>query len=102
MLEAAHKAVQLVAGMTLQELEGDEIRCLALTHLIEILGEAASGVSPETKAALPELPWAKMAATRNRLIHGYFSVDLEILWEIASADLQPVIATLRGVVEPQD
>jgi uncharacterized protein with HEPN domain len=100
MLEAAQKAVELVAGISLAELEADEVRCLALTHLIEILGEAASGVTPETRAAHPELPWAKMAATRNRLIHGYFSVDMTILWKIATADLQPVIATLRGVVEP--
>ncbi|MEX1255434.1 MAG: HepT-like ribonuclease domain-containing protein [Dehalococcoidia bacterium] len=66
------------------------------------MGEAASGVSPETKTAHPELPWAKMAATRNRLIHGYFSIDLQILWKIATEDLEPVIATLRGVVEQQD
>jgi uncharacterized protein with HEPN domain len=85
MLEAARKAEQLVAGITLKELEGDEIRGLALTHLIEILGEAAS-----------------MTATRNRLIHGYFIIDLEILWKIATEDLQPVIAALRGVVEQQD
>ena len=53
----------------------------------------------DTKHAHPELPWAKMAATRNRLIHGYFSIDLDIVWQVSKEDLPPVIDKLRGLVE---
>ena len=101
MLDAALKAVELVANRTLAELKSDEVRSLALVHLLEILGEAASGVSADAKSAHPELPWAKMAATRNRLVHGYFSIDLDIVWRVCTEDLPPVIDTLLGLVEGQ-
>ena len=99
MLDAALKAVGLLEGRTLVEFKGDEVRSLALVHLLEILGEAAGGVSARTKSAHPELPWAKMAATRNRLIHGYFSIDLEIVWQVCKEDLPPLIASLRALPE---
>ena len=99
MLDAALQAVGLVEGRTLGELKSDEVRSLALVHLLEILGEAASGVSADAKSAHPELPWAKMAATRNRLIHGYFSIDLDIVWRVSKEDLPPVIDTLLGLLE---
>ena len=98
MLEATQKASGLIEGLTLSDLKNDEIRALALTHLLEILGEAAKGVSEETRNAHPQIPWAQMAATRDRLIHGYFSVDLDIIWEIASHDLPPVVASLKAAI----
>jgi uncharacterized protein with HEPN domain len=96
MLEAAQKPIALVEGRTAAQLKSDEMRALAVTHLIEILGEAAKGVSDETKAKTPEVPWTKMAATRDRLIHGDFSVDLDIIWQIVSHDLPPVIESLEA------
>ncbi len=98
MLEAAQKAITLVKGRTGAELKADEMRALAVTHLLEILGEAAKGVSDETKAKSPQIPWAKKAATRDRLIHGYFSVDLDIVWEIVAHDLPPVVASLESAL----
>ena len=98
MLEAAQKATALIEGLTSPDLKADEMRALALTHLLEILGEAAKGVSAETKARNPQIPWVKMAATRDRLIHGYFSVDLDIVWEIVSRDLPPVVASLEAAL----
>ncbi|MEX1255758.1 MAG: DUF86 domain-containing protein [Dehalococcoidia bacterium] len=95
MLEAAQKASSLIEGLALADLKADEMRALAPTHLLEILGEAAKGVSTETKATYPQIPWTQMAATRDRLIHGYFSVHLDIVWEIVNRDLPPVIAALE-------
>ncbi len=70
------------------------MRALALTRCIEIIGEAASSVFPEYKAAHPELPWKVMAAMRNRLIHAYFEVDLKVVLATAHQDLPPLIALL--------
>lgn len=75
---------------------------LALTRLLEILGEAAKGVSAETRACHPQLPWSQMAATRDCLIHGYFSVDLDIIWEIIGHDLPPLISALESLVPPEE
>lgn len=98
MLEAVQKAIALVQGRTASDLKADEMRALAVTHLLEILGEAAKGVSEERKNSHPAIPWAKMAATRDRLIHGYFSVDLDVIWEIVSHDLPPVAASLEAAI----
>ncbi|MGQ0673180.1 MAG: HepT-like ribonuclease domain-containing protein [Hyphomicrobium sp.] len=98
MLEAAEKAIGLIKGRTLADLKTDEVRALALIRLLEILGEAAKGVSEESKANHPEIPWASMSATRDRLIHGYFSIDLDIVWEIVSRDLPPVIKSLESAL----
>ena len=59
----------------------------ALIKDIEIVGEAASRVSDETRAAFPDIPWAAIVATRNRLIHAYFDINLDVLWETIAVDL---------------
>lgn len=64
---------------------------LALARLLEIVGEAAGRVSPEYRAAHPELPWAAMSGLRNRLAHAYFDVDLDVLLDIVTNDLPPLI-----------
>jgi uncharacterized protein with HEPN domain len=98
MLEAAQKAIALLKGQRASDLKADEMRALAVTHLLEILGEAAKGVSSETQSKYPDIPWTKMAATRDRLIHGYFSVDLDIVWQIVSDDLPPLVAALDAAL----
>lgn len=59
----------------------------AVIRNIEIIGEAVRGISEATRRAPPEVPWSKIAGTRDRVIHGYFNVDLEIIWEIVEAEL---------------
>ena len=100
MLTAARKASALTAGKSREDLEGDETLALAVIHLLEILGEAAKGVSTETVALNPDLPWKEMAATRDRLVHGYFSVDLDIVWQIIVEDVPAVIRALEEMMEP--
>ena len=102
MLAAARRAVSLTADRARGDLDEDDVLALALTHLLEILGEAAKGVSPETKERNPDLPWSQMAATRDRLIHGYFSVDLDIVWQIARHDLPPVVAALEAMTPGEE
>jgi uncharacterized protein with HEPN domain len=60
---------------------------LALVRLLEIIGEAARRVSVGLRESHPEIPWAEIAGTRDRLIHGYFDVDLDIVWGIVTQDL---------------
>ncbi len=98
MLEAAQKAIARTEGTTVDALKSDEDRIFVLVHLLEILGEAARGVSAETKQAHPQIPWAEMTATRDRLIHGYFSVDVEIVWQIVRHDLPRVVQQLEEMV----
>ncbi len=98
MLDAALKATEFVAGKKRTDLDQDEQLTLALVRLLEVLGEAAKQVSEDTRKRYSQIPWAGMMATRNRLIHGYFDVDLDIMWEIVDADLPPLIKDLQSIL----
>ncbi len=98
MLEAAQKAVSLTSGRKRGELDRDEVLVLALAHLLEIVGEAAKNVSRATQERFSEIPWRQIGATRNRIIHGYDTVDIDILWDIISSSLPPVISALKKAV----
>ena len=87
MLDAARDAVQFGAGRNSGDLGRDRVLALALVRCIEIIGEAASKVSPEIRAKFPEVPWADIIGMRNRLIHAYFEVDLSRVCDTLTADL---------------
>lgn len=72
---------------------------MALTRLVEIIGEAAARVSTQTREQYPDIPWIEMTGLRNRLIHGYDAVDLDILWDILMEDLPPLIQRLRSILD---
>jgi len=73
----------------------DEKLTFALVRLLEIVGEAAKNISEETRQKHPQIPWREIAGTRNRLIHGYFDVDLDIIWQIMTYDLPSLISELE-------
>lgn len=95
MLETVRWIRAIIRGRTRAAFEHDEIRQLALLHLIQTLGEAASRVGADFRAGHPELPWAAMVGMRNRIVHGYEHVDPDIVWRVATEDLEPVLAALE-------
>jgi uncharacterized protein with HEPN domain len=70
----------------------------AALKAMEIVGEAAGNVSEEFCQKHSEIPWKKIAGTRNRLIHGYFDVDLDIIWKIVTTQLPPLVLQLKQLV----
>ena len=70
----------------------------SLVRCIEIVGEAASQVTKETQRQLPDIPWPSMVAMRNRLIHAYFDIDLDRVWDTVIDDLPPLIAALDAIL----
>jgi|SRR5579859_4257171 len=73
---------------------------LALVRLLEVVGEAASRTPTDERTQYPDIPWTQIVGLRNRLIHGYDSVDFDILWQIVTHDLPPLIAALEQIVPP--
>jgi len=97
-LDAACEAVGFAEVCSREDLDSDRKLSLSLVRLLEIIGEAARGVSQEFRESYPELPWASMAGMRERLIHGYFDVNLDVVWETVREDLPAVIAELEKIV----
>ncbi len=98
MLDHARRAVAAVAEKERSSLDSDFILAAALERFIEVIGEAASKVSAETKANTPEIPWREIIGMRNRLVHGYASVDHDIVWDVVSGDLPEVIDALDNLL----
>jgi uncharacterized protein with HEPN domain len=97
MIDAADAVAQFVAGRSHADLEQDRMLLFALAHAIEILGEAANKVSPEARAAAPQVPWAAIVAMRNRLIHGYFDINTTIVWKTATVEVPELVPLLRAL-----
>jgi uncharacterized protein with HEPN domain len=99
MLDHAREAVAMASGRIRGELDTDRQLNLSLVRLLEIVGEAAGSVPTEERVRYPDIPWPEIVGLRNRLIHGYDSVDFDILWRIVSDDLPPLIAVLEKALE---
>ena len=99
-IEAAEKiAVRAARGRA--AFDGDEDTQIVLVHLIQVIGEAASGLSDGFIAQHPEVPWRQIIATRNRVVHGYFEVDLDILWDVAVIDVPELASQVRRIQSGQ-
>ncbi len=95
LLDAADKALGFVKGKSRSDLDTDEKLALALVRLLEVVGEAANALSESFKQKHPDIQWRSIISTRNRLIHGYFDVDLDIVWNIITCDLPALLEKLR-------
>ena len=74
---------------------------MALIKDIEIIGEAAYQISPATRESLPDVPWEDIIGMRHRLVHAYFDINLDILWQTVTDDLPPLSAELERVTPDQ-
>jgi uncharacterized protein with HEPN domain len=99
MLDHARRAVAAVAGKERSDLETDFVLAAALERFIEVIGEAATKISAETKTSAPQIPWREIVGMRNRLVHGYASVDHDIVWDVVSGDLADVIEALEALLD---
>ena len=98
MLEAARQAMSFIEGRQRSHLNADAQLRLALLRALEVIGEAANKVTPDTRAAHPEIPWSKITGIRNRLIHAYFEVDLDIVWKTAAEALPELVPMLQAIL----
>lgn len=94
----AREAVDLIEGKSRADLDTDRKLNLAIVRLLEIIGEAAGRIPPEVCEKYPAVPWHEIVSLRNRLIHGYDSVDFDILWQIVKNDLPLLIQQVEKIV----
>ena len=98
-LEAAEKILQYVKGMSFEDFEDDDKTVDAVIRNFEIIGEASNLLPDEIKAKYPEIDWYRIRGFRNRIVHHYFGVDLQIVWEIISNQIPNLINSLRQIIQ---
>lgn len=99
MLEYARDALAFVEGKTKDDLKNDKMLAFAVTRAIEVIGEAANYVPANFRDEHPQILWRQIIGARNRLIHGYFAVDLDILWQVVTQNLPELIKELEQLVD---
>lgn len=99
MLEAANAVADFIAGRDRAALNTDRMLLFALARAVEVLGEAASRVSTETRQSAPVVPWSQITGMRNRLVHAYFDIDRDILWKTAAEEIPALCPLLRDMIE---
>ena len=98
MLVAARDAVEFANGLSYQAFSTDRRTQLSVVKSIEIVGEAASRIDPEIRRQHTAIPWQDIVGMRNRLVHGYFDIDLRLVWDTVQTDLPELIARLESMV----
>ena len=98
MLDHVDEAIALAEGRSRSEFDSNRMLFFAMLKLVEIVGEAATRLSETMRASHPEIPWREIIGTRNRLIHGYDSVDSNILWDIVTADFPSLAVQIKAVI----
>jgi uncharacterized protein with HEPN domain len=98
MLEAANELAAFVSGRTRADLESDRMLLFAVVRAIEIMGEAASKVSDEARALTAEIPWKALVNMRNRMIHAYFDVDKDIVWNAVADEMPKLLTDLQAAL----
>ncbi len=98
MNDAAREAAGFIANRTRRDLDVDRQLTLALVKEVEIIGEAATRLSDDARAAIPAIPWADVVGMRSRLVHVYFDIDLDRLWDTVQQDLPPLAEELEQLL----
>jgi uncharacterized protein with HEPN domain len=100
MLEASEKIQHFVKDKTFEDFLKDDMLRAAVERNLEIIGEAARRISEELKQEHPQIPWRKIIAQRNVLIHEYDDIDYQEIWEVATLYLPGLIEQIRPLIPP--
>jgi uncharacterized protein with HEPN domain len=101
MLAAAREALEFSAGRTRASLDTDPMFRRGLVNCLQEIGEAAVKVSRATRDQTPAVPWKQIAGMRNRLVHVYFAINHDLVWEVVEKDLSPLVRALSELL-PKD
>ena len=99
MLDMARKALEITGTITRTDFDRDEVRRLALVHLVQNIGEAAGNVSEAFRSAHTEIPWPEVVGTRHRIVHDYMGINEDMIWDIVTSDLPDLIPKLAAIVD---
>jgi uncharacterized protein with HEPN domain len=97
-LDAMDKAQILLEGVSYDQFEADFRIYFAVVRALEIIGEAAKRLPMSLRQQYPKIPWKGMAGMRDRIIHGYDNVDLEVVWDVVKQDIPKIKPQIRQIL----
>ncbi len=97
-LDAARKAMSFVDGVSYEQFRNNDEKLSAVIRKLEVIGEAAKSIPAVLRKRYPSIPWRSVSGMRDKLIHAYFGVDLERVWETVRDDLPPLIETIETML----
>jgi uncharacterized protein with HEPN domain len=100
-VDAMGKVQRFIAGVSYDEFAENEEKIYAVTHAIEIIGEAVKNIPSEVKEKYPDIPWKNMAGMRDRIAHGYWGVDLEKVWDAATREIPADKPRIARILEEE-
>lgn len=98
MIDTANKALSFVEGVSREDFDNNELLRLSLTHLLQIIGEAARRVSPDFRENYPTIPWQPVVGMRSKVVHDYLNVDEDIVWNTVKNDLPFLVKELEKIL----
>jgi uncharacterized protein with HEPN domain len=98
MLDMTRKAVKAIETKSRATYDEDDILRLGLTHLVQVIGEAARKVSPKFQSEHPEIAWRRIIGMRHRIVHDCMRVDEDILWQVVTKDLPELLPLLEEIM----
>ena len=101
-LESASKIKRYTQGLKFEDFETDDKTIDAVVRNLEIIGEAAHRIDPDYKLQHPEIEWERMYGLRNRIVHAYFGVDINIVWNIILYYLDDLIESIQSLISEEE
>lgn len=102
MFENANRAIQFTEGMDFETFRKDEKTVYAVIRAVEIIGEATRNIPDDIRVKYPEIPWRDAADMRNKFVHRYFGINLEVIWQTLSEDLPMLANALREIIRREE
>lgn len=101
MLDMCLQSREILYGKDRTDYDREIVLRLALTHLIQVIGEAAQQTSKEFQDLHPQVPWREIIGMRHRIVHDYLNVDEDVVWEVVQNDLPRLVSTLNDIIPPE-
>ncbi len=98
-LDAIAIVERFLGSKTREDLFGDQLLSDGVTRELEIIGEAAKNISDGLKDSSPEIPWKKITGMRDKIVHDYFSIDVNAVWKTTQEDLKPLKSALENLIK---
>lgn len=102
MLENANRATQFIEGMDFKAFSKDDKTVYAVIRAVEIIGEATRNIPQEIRTKYPEIPWRDASDMRNKLVHRYFGINLEVIWQTLNEDLPMLATALQEIIRREE